>query len=414
MTQQENQPYQAHSMRNFLALWTTSVASYFIYWMMQLALSLFANRLTRSPFLISGVTFALIVPTFLFSLFAGALVDRYDRRWLLFIVTVLRLITFALALLCTLLGYLTLPLLYSIAFILGITQTLEEPALATIMPMIVHRTKLEWANTWLVGAQNFISLLALPLGGVLASISAPLTMGIGGGCAVIAFIALLLLRGVFLPSSSRDRHHIVIEVIDGMRFLWKLPILRAIGLMAGVINACWGGYLAILVLYVVAPGPMKLSTSEYGILLMGSSVGSVLGAFLTVPIEHWLGGRRWSIGLNILGNAVMFVAPVLTTNVWIIGGAAIVGGFTGPLWTITVTSFIGRMFPTELQGRVNAAYRFFGEGLAAVGPLLVGLIAQLYGLRMAFALCTCMTILMFVPFFLTVTEEAMNQEYKEK
>ncbi|HEY5001719.1 MAG TPA: MFS transporter, partial [Ktedonobacteraceae bacterium] len=121
--------------------------------------------------------------------------------------------------------------------------------------------------------------------------------------------------------------------------------------------------------------------------------------------------RRWSIGLNILGNTVMFVAPALTTNVWIIGGAAILGGFTGPLWTITVASFIGRMLPTELQGRINAAYRFFGEGLAVVGPLLVGLIAQLYGLRIAFALCACMTFLMFIPFFLTVTEKAMNQEH---
>ncbi len=413
MTQQEKQSHQVHSTRNFLVLWTTSITSYFIYWMMQLALSLFVNRLTRSPLLVSGVTFALIVPTFLFSLFAGALVDRYGRRRLLLIVTVIRLITFALAFLCALLDYLTLPLLYSIAFILGITQTLEEPALSAIVPMIVRRARLEWANTWLVGAQNFISLLALPLGGILASISSPLTMGIGGGCATIALIALLLLRGTFLPPPPTIRYHIVVEVIDGVRFLWKLPILRAIGLMAGTINACWGGYLAILVLYAVAPGPMKLSASEYGILLMGCSAGSVLGAILTVPLERW-SGQHWSIGFNILGNAVMFVVPALTTNVWIIGGAAIVGGFTSPLWTITVASFIGRVLPTELQGRVNAAYRFFGEGLAAVGPLLGGLIAQFYGLRIAFILCACMTFLMLIPFFLVVTEEAMGQEYKEQ
>jgi len=396
-------------MAGFQALWTASVASYFVYQVMQLLLSLFASHLTRSPLLVAGVTFALTIPTFAFGLFAGALVDRYDRRRLLLATTVLRLSMFALAWLSALTGSITLPLLYGVALMLGITQTLQEPTFAAMIPMIVPQDRLERANIWLVSAQNLISLLASPFGGVIASMGVALTMGIGEGCALAALLALLFLRGTFLPSRLLKRH-IMIEILDGLRFLRRQRMLWVIGLMAAVINACWSGYVAILVLYAVAPGPVGLTPFSYGILLMGEGAGGVVGALLAIPVQRWL-GRRWAIGLNILGDAAMFAAPALTTNAWLIGGAALLGGIVGPMLTIAAASLLGRVVPTTLQGRVNAAYRFLGEGLAAVGPLLGGLLAQVFGLRVAFVVCALLTLLMIVPFFYVITEEAMRQAH---
>ncbi|MBA2285224.1 MAG: MFS transporter [Ktedonobacteraceae bacterium] len=219
----------------------------------------------------------------------------------------------------------------------------------------------------------------------------------------------MFLRGTFLPSRLLKRH-IMIEVLDGLRFLRGQRMLWVIGLMAAVINACWSGYVAILVLYAVAPGPVGLTPFSYGILLMGEGAGGVVGALLAIPVQRWL-GRRWAIGLNILGNAAMFAAPALTTNAWLIGGAALLGGLVGPMWTIAAASLLGRVVPTVLQGRVNAAYRFLGEGLAAIGPLLGGLLAQVFGLRAAFAVCALLTLLMIVPFFYVITEEAMRQAH---
>lgn len=390
--------------RNFFALWAASGASYFGSWAMQVALAILATSLTRSPLLVSGITFALTAPSLGFGLVAGALVDRYDRRQMLLDIAFLRVLAFGLPLLAALLGSVSLPLLYGIAFALGMTQTLEEPALAAAVPMIVPAARLERANTWLTGAQNLIELLALPLGGFFASVSGALALGVGEGCALAACVALLVLRGTFRPPRISKRH-LLSELHEEVRFLWHWPVLRALGLMAGIINACWGAYLALLVLYAVTPGPVGLSATGYGLLLMCGSAGGVLGTGLSLPVQRWL-GRRWAVGLNILGNAIMFAAPVLSTNAWIIGGAALLGGMAGPLWTIAAASLLGRTVPHHLQGRVNAAYRFLGNGLAAVGPLLGGMMAQLCGLRAAFALCAGLTLLL--PFFQVVTEEAMQ------
>jgi MFS family permease len=392
--------------RSFLALWIASGASYFGYWAMQVALAILATHLTRSPLLVSGIAFALTVPALGFGLVAGVLVDRYDRWQILLSATILRLLAFGLPLLAAVFGSVTLPLLYGTAFVLGMTQTVEESAFAAAVPMIVPEAQLERANTWLTGAQNLIELLALPLGGLFASISVALALSVGEGSALAAGIALLLLRGAFRPPRPIKRH-LLAELQEGVRFLWHQPVLRTIALMAGVINACWGAYLAVLVLYALAPGPVGLSAPGYGLLVMSGSVGGVLGTLLALPIQRWL-GRRSSVGLNILGNAVMFAAPALSTNAWVIGGAAVLGGLAGPLWTIAAASLLGHRVPHRLQGRVNAAYRFLGNGLAAVGPLPGGMMAQLFGFRAAFALCTGLTLLMLLPFFQVVTEQAMQ------
>ena len=141
--------------------------------------------------------------------------------------------------------------------------------------------------------------------------------------------------------------------------------------------------------------------------MMSIGIGGVIGTFLTLPVQRWL-GRRWAIGLNIAGNALMFVAPALSTNGWIIGCAAFLGGIGGPMWTIAAAALQGRIVPTDLQGRVNAAYRFLGIGSAAIGPILGGVCAQLFGLRIVFAACACLTIFMLIPFWRVITEDVMR------
>ena len=392
----------------FFALWTASGFSYFVYWASQVAFPLFASQLTRSAILVAGVTFALTVPWLITGLLAGALVDRYNRRKLLLALSVCRLSAICLAALAALLGYGILPVVYAAACIVGISQTMEEPTFAALVPMIVPQARLDQANRWLKGAQNCIDLLASLPGSIIGSLSITLMMGGIEGLAVVELIALLFLRGSYHPQRM-SKHHIAREMFDGLRFVWNQQVLRTISLMAATINACWSAYLAVLVLYAVKPGPMNLTAFEYGLLFTSSSIGGIAGSLSAIPLQRWL-GRRWAIGLNILGNAALFAAPALSANPWIIGVAAVLGGFTGPLWSIAAASLIGRSIPTHMQGRTNAAYSFIGSGAMALGPVFGGLIAQFIGIRSVFIACTCLTLLMLIPFFGAVTEVAMAGE----
>ncbi|GCE08161.1 MFS transporter [Dictyobacter aurantiacus] len=397
-------------------LWIVSGANYLAYAATGLALTLFATHLTRVPLLVSGIAFVQILPAFVLGLPLGVLVDRYDRRLILIVTTALRVSAFALDACLASVDFVPLPLLYALALLLGVTETIEEPALAAALVMVVPREKLERANALLVGAQNIFGLLADPLGAFLVSISIVLSLGASSLCAGLALLALLCLRQTLrLPSrNGRERatrrgtllRHIGMDIREGLRYLWHERLLLAIAVMAGIINACWSGYLVVMALYAVAPGPLGLSAATYGVLLMVISIGSILGTLLTAPVQRWL-GRRWAIGFNVFGNGLMFVTPALTHNLWLIGAALLLGSMGGPMWTIAVAALQGRLIPAGLQGRVNATCRLLSIGMAALGPLAAGLLAQFCGLRTVLILFALVTGLQFIPFFRFVTEDAM-------
>jgi MFS family permease len=401
------QPEHPASQRGFLLLWLASTAGYFSGWVMKLALPIVAAQMTNSPLLVSGVTFALTVPWLLFGLPAGALADRFDRRKLLLGAAIGRLLSLALLALAVVGHAVSLPQLYGTAFIMGSAETLSDTAATALVPVLVPQNRLEWANGWLIGAQQLIELIAPPVSGAVTAVGLALAVGLGGAGYVVALVALLLLRGAFRPARARAApRHLAADIVEGVRFLWQQPILRTIGLMAAVINACWAAWLAVLVLYALAPGPLRLSAFQYGLLLTGSGVGGLIGAVLARPVERWL-GRRWLIGLNILGNGVLFAAPVLTTSVWLIGAAIVIGGIGGPMWTIEAVSLQQRLAPAALQGRVTAAYRFLGLGAEAVGPIVGGIIGQFLGVEAVFLGSALLTVLMLIPFFHMVTEKAL-------
>ncbi|HEU5368586.1 MAG TPA: MFS transporter [Ktedonobacterales bacterium] len=399
-------PARAESRQSFSLLWLAATAGYFAGWIMKLALPIVAARMTTSPLLVSGVTFALTAPWLLFGLQAGALADRMDRRKLLLVAAVGRLFALGLLALAVVLRVVNLPLLYAVAFILGSAEPLSDTSAAALVPMLVSPGRLEWANSRLIGAQQVIEVIAPPIGGAVTVVGLALAVGLGSAGYIAALVALLLLRGAFRPARAA-RRHLAADMVEGVRFLWQQPALRAMSLMAAVINACWTAWLAVLVLYALDPGPLRLTAFQYGLLLTGSGIGGMIGALLALPVQRWL-GRRWLIGLNILGNALLFVAPALTTNAWLIGAAIIVGGIGGPLWGIEAASLQQRLAPPGLQGRVAAAYRFLGLGAEAIGPVIGGVVGQSLGIPAVFVGGALLTALMLIPFFRVVTEQALS------
>ena len=394
--------------RAFLLLWTAASTGYFASWILKLALPLVAVRLTTSPLLVSGVTFAFTVPWLLFGLPAGALADRFDRRRVLLCATALRLGVFVLLGGAALLGLVNLPALYAAALALGISETLMETATTAFTPMLVSHSQLEQANTGLLGVQQAIEVIALPISGAITAIGLALAVGLSGAGYVAALVALLLLRGSFRSQRAVQRHAGA-ELVEGVRFLWQQTTLRAIGIMAAIINASWGAWVGVFVLYAVAPGPMRLSSFQYGLLLGASGLGGIVGSFLVGPVLRLL-GRRWLIGLNILGNGLMFAAPLLTVNPWLMSIAILIGGIGGPMWGIAATSFQQRVVPEALRGRVFAAYRFISWSAEALGPVIGGIVAQYTGIQTVFLGSALLTALMFVPFFHIVTEGALRAD----
>jgi predicted MFS family arabinose efflux permease len=151
---------------------------------------------------------------------------------------------------------------------------------------------------------------------------------------------------------------------------------------------------------------MGLSEWSYGLVLGADGIGGAAGVLSTGFVLSRL-GRRWAVGVNILGNALMFLTPVLTLNVWVTAASIAVGGIEAPLWGVVTRTLQQRIAPNELLGRVSSAYRFVSFGANAVGTLAGGLVASLWGTEAVFLSAGALTLLMLVPFQRSVVSDAI-------
>lgn len=110
---------------------------------------------------------------------------------------------------------------------------------------------------------------------------------------------------------------------------------------------------------------------------------------------------------DLIGTAAMMAAPALSTNVWVVGAAAFLGGMGGTLWTVNTRTISQRIVPTAVLGRFSAAFRLFGWGAMPLGAALVGVVAELAGVRAAFGLFAFAALLTVVPFLRVVTSAAL-------
>jgi MFS family permease len=392
---------------NFLALWGSTTASNLADGLFQVALPLLALTLTRSPGLIAAVTFALTLPWLLFALPVGALVDRLDRRRMMLAADLLRVAGLGLLTAAVALGVASLPLLYLVAFVMGIAEVAADTAAQALLPAVVAHQQLEGANARLVGAQTIANAFAGPaLGGALAGVAVWLALGTSGGCYAVAALGLALLRGSFRPEVGGQRRRLGAEIAEGLGFLWRHRLLRTLAVIVFVMNLGWASWLAVLVVYAVRPGPMGLSQFGFGLLVTAIGAGGVAGTLITAPALRLL-GRRWAIGADILGTVAMMATPALTANRWAVGAAAFVGGIGATMWTVLVTSIRQQAVPDRLLGRVSSAFRLFSLGASPVGSALAGVIAQVADVRTVFAAAAALSALLLVPFFAVITNQAV-------
>lgn len=369
---------------NYWRLWSASAASNLADGVFWIAFPLLAISLTDSPALIAGVLVVGRLPWLIFVLFAGALADRLDRRRTMFLVALLRSAV-SLAIAASIVtDVVNLPLLYVAAFVLGVGETLFDTAAQSIMPSIVERDRLSQANGRLYAVELTMNqFVGPPIGGLLAGLAIGFAFGGSAVAFGIAAVFLALLTGSFRPAPRAEKTSVVADIREGLRYLFGHRLLRTLAIMVGTMNLASTATWAILVLYVVAPGPMGLDELGFGLLITTLALGSLVGSLVVERVERRLGRGRVLL-LTIVISAITLAVPGFTTNAWIVGAAFAVSGFGIMLWNVVTVSLRQRIVPDALLGRVNATYRLLAWGTQPIGAVLGGLIGEAFGLRAVF------------------------------
>jgi MFS family permease len=395
------------SRRAFRTLWTASASGNLGDGLFKTALPVIAVRLTDSATLVAGVTFAMTLPWALCALPAGVIVDRLDRRRLMVMASTGRVAALSLLGAAAVTHVAELPTLYLTGFTLGACETVFDTAAGAILPAIVPRERLEWANARLLAAETLLNEFGgPPLAGLLLAVGAVVAVGASAVTYLVVVFAMGLLPGSFQikrDASSR----ILADLGEGLRFVWRQPVLRTLALMTAVMAGAWSAWQAVLVLFAIH-GPLHLSTVTYGLLLSLLAVGGLLGTLLASRAQRRLGTRA-VIGADVLATATMLATPALSTNLYAVAAATLIGGAGSGMWNVVVLSLGQRITPDALLGRVRATSRLLGWGTMPLGAALGGVLAQLAGVQTVFAVGAILSALLVIPLFRVMTPGRLAQ-----
>ena len=363
------------------------------------AFPLLAASNTRSPTAVAGLSVAAGLPWLLFGPFAGAIVDRQDRRrWMIafdlarsFVVAVLALLVAT--------GNGSLAVLYAVVFLIGLGETIVDTASQAMLPALVGAGQLDRANGRLFAAQTVAQrFVGPPLGGYLFVLAAAAPIVADSASFLLAALVVAAIPGRFHPEASETSEAaasagIRAETAEGLRWLWRHRPIRAFAVGAAVLNIAVTAGEAVLVLF--AQEVLHVSGVGFGLLLAATAAGYAAGAAAAPRIVARIARRTVVlVSVGAIAASLAFVtAGLLVPALLALGVIGVASG----LWDVIAVSYRQAAVPDRLLGRIMAAYRFVAYGAFPVGALLGGAIADVAGLRAPFAFGAALALAL-IPF----------------
>jgi MFS family permease len=371
--------------------WSSATASYLGDGVRFAALPLLAASLSPSPADVALVSVAVGLPWLLFGLVAGVIVDRAQRARLMALVQAARAAVGGALVVAVATGWLTIPLLVLLVFLLCTCEVLYDVAAHAVLPAIVDRPRLQWANGRLITAEVIAFESAGPaLGGTLFAVGAALPFAVDAATFLASAVLLLMVARELAATSTRSAGpaqapvSVRKELLAGFRWFWGQDLVRSLTLLAVAVNVGAGGFYAVLVLF--AQGELSIGPAGYGLLIAVSAAGSVTAGVVAGKVTTGR-DRRLVVVLTAPAVCVCFAAIAARPNVALTAAAMVAFGFAVTLANIVAVSLRQLVTPDEMLGRVTSVHRFLCWGALPLGAALAGAVGNALGVRAAVAAC---------------------------
>ncbi len=308
----------------------------------------------------------------------GFAADHLDRRKLLF-TTQGTMGALALGLgILTVAGLVQLWHVYVFAFLLGCVSAFDAPARQTFVSELVVEADLSNAVGLNSTSFNGARMIGPAIAGVLiAAVGSGWVFLINAASFAAVLCSLSLLRVDELHRTDRS-HRTRGSLVEGFRYVWKRPDLKAMLLMLFLIGTF--GLNFPIFISTMSVTVFHAGASQYGVLSSIMALGSVAGALLAARRE------RPHIAILLAGAAVFgfgCALSAITPNYWLFGMALVLIGVSAQTVTTTVNSMVQLSTEPAMRGRVVAILLAIALGGTPIGAPIVGWVADAWGPRWA-------------------------------
>lgn len=402
--------------KTFFLIWTGQLFSILGSGLVSFALVWYLTQKTGSAAVLATATFVSLLPGVFLGPFAGALVDRWNRKTVMILADAAIAATTAGIALLFLSGQVQIWHIYVLNFIRALGGAFHYPAMAASTSLLVpekHLSRVAGINQALQGA---LGIVAPPLGALLLSLL-PM-QGILAIDVVTAMIAIVPLLFVAIPQPARRLEGeitprvLLRDVREGLRYVSAWPGLIIVLVMATMINFLASPAFSLLPLLVTKTfngGAMQL-----GIMESALGIGFIVGG---LGLGIWGGFRKKVFtsmtGLIGMGAAIALIGATPGSLFWLAVAGMAAAGIMNPITNGPLHALLQSSVAPEMQGRVFTLIGSLSSAMSPLGMLAAAPVAEALGVRAWFltagVFCSAMGLMGFFIRSLIRLEDDLKQ-----
>lgn len=351
-------------------------------------------QLTGSGLALGTVAAAAGIPRAIFMLVGGAITDRFSPRSVMFVSNALRVVLSALITILVLTHTIQFWMLFTAALLFGLVDAFFFPASSAIVPMIVKQEQIESGNAIMQITAQLSSFVGPALGGLLIATltgvsdlkaleNAPAAVDTTGIGIAIGFDCLtFIIAAVFLwmmqggrtaVAQTGEPQSVLASIGDGLRLVWRSPLLRMVILLTAAINFVFTGPMSVGI--PVLANRLPEGAAALGAILSAFGGGALTGAILggTLPAPRRLGITVMCvIGSAGIGMGAFSTVSSLLVAIAVAASMGMAVGYTNVL----TISWLQKRIPADKMGRVMSLVMLGSVGLGPISSFIAGLLVD--------------------------------------
>ncbi len=399
--------FPAFKSRNYKLYFTGQLISLIGTWLQIVSLGWLVLKMTNSAFLIGLISALGSLPSLLFTLFGGVLIDRFPKKKILLITQSSAMVLAFILGILTVLNLITVFEIGTLAFLLGTVAALDIPARQAFVSELVNKEQLPSAIAMNSATFNAARVIGPGIAGLLIA-----WVGTGGafllnGISYIAVIAALLIMRLD-NNYTKLKSGTFFAIKEGLTYSFSHPIIRLLIIFTAVSSIFGWSYSTIMPL--IARNEFHLDAAGLGYLYAAGGLGA-----LTATLLIGFFSKKFSALYFILGGNTLFAVCIIlfsfTSNLALglillfFAGLGLLSQFA--MMNTTIQSLV----KSEFRGRVLSIYIFMFMGLTPLGSFEVGLLSENMGT--AFAIRTGAIIVFIFGLIVYLNRDRISKNYSK-
>jgi MFS family permease len=385
--------FRALRYRDFRLYWTCQIVSLVGTWMQTVAQGWLLHELDSSAMALGILSFLQFLPVLPFSLWAGVIADRIDKRKLLLVTQSAALLQAVVLAWVVTVGIVTPSMVYALALVFGVINAFDLPTRQSFLVEMVGKEDLSNAIALNSAAFNGARIVGPAVAGVLLAAMPSVIRGLGllslfhtpyvgeAGCFwinalsyAVMIVGLMRLRVVHRLPARLERA--LADLAGGIRYALSTGPIRNLLILLGFMASLGFQYLTLLPLY--AKQILGTDANGYGALVSAFGIGSLISAaIMTRRLDRWDLRRNLLVGLLVSGVGLGVFAWSRSLALSLVMG--FLAGFGLILYVASTNTMLQLTLDDRFRGRVMSLYTLMLVGTAPIGSLLTGGIAQRFG-----------------------------------